>query len=96
MAEYPSPAARSRKEPPVTNGPAPPAAPGDGLSFEEAYTRLEQTVQRLETGGLSLDEALALYEEGMRLAGVCARLLDAAELRITQVSAAPDGEMPGP
>lgn len=78
----------------MTTGPVP--ASDDHLAFEEAYTRLEHTVQRLESGGLSLDEALALYEEGMRLAGLCARLLDAAELRISQVVALPDGEMPEP
>jgi exodeoxyribonuclease VII small subunit len=70
--------------------------PAEGLSFEEAYARLEQAVQRLESGGLSLDEALTLYQDGMRLAAVCTRLLDSAELRVTQLSSFSDGDAPLP
>jgi len=56
------------------------------LSFEEAYARLEEIVARLEAGELSLDESLALYEEGQRIAQHCGALLDAAELRVEQVN----------
>lgn len=56
------------------------------LSFEEAYARLEEIVARLESGDLSLDESLALYEEGQRIAQHCGALLDAAELRVQQVN----------
>ena len=38
------------------------------LSFEQALNRLDETVQALETGGLSLAEATGLYEEGIKLA----------------------------
>ena len=55
------------------------------LTFEEAFTRLEQTVQALEAGGLTLEEATGLYEEGMRLARVCNELLSATELRVTRL-----------
>ncbi len=54
-------------------------------SFEELYRRLEEVVARLEAGGLGLEESLALYEEGMRLARRCQEMLDAAELRITRL-----------
>ena len=57
-------------------------------TFEEAFAKLEKTVGTLEAGGLTLEEALALYEEGMRLAKLCTDQLDAAELRITQLEAA--------
>ncbi len=40
---------------------------------------------RLEEGGLTLDESLALYEEGMKLAQRCQELLQQAELRITKL-----------
>ncbi len=55
------------------------------LSFEEAFAELERVVQRLENGDLTLEEALALYERGVRLAQHCHELLDKAELRIKQL-----------
>jgi exodeoxyribonuclease VII small subunit len=55
------------------------------LTFEEAFAQLDQIVQRLEGGELSLDEALALYEQGRSLAQQCQAKLDEAELRLTQV-----------
>lgn len=51
-------------------------------SFEALYERLEQVAQQLGAGGLSLEKSVALYEEGMRLAAGCERLLDAVEQRI--------------
>ena len=59
-------------------------------SFEEAYKQLEEIVRRLEAGGLPLNESITLYEEGMRLAKICGRQLDAAELRIAQITADAD------
>jgi exodeoxyribonuclease VII small subunit len=54
-------------------------------TFEQLYTRLEDRVGKLERGGLSLDESIALYEEGMTLARQCQEQLDAAELKITKL-----------
>ena len=51
-------------------------------TFEGVYRRLEETVRQLDAGGQTLDEAIALYEGGMRLARRCQELLDGAELRI--------------
>jgi exodeoxyribonuclease VII small subunit len=53
--------------------------------FELVYARLEQTVAKLEEGGLPLDDAIALYEEGMALARQCQEQLDKAELKITKL-----------
>mgnify|MGYP001017243420 CR=1 FL=1 len=63
------------------------------LTFEQAYERLEAIVARLESGDLSLEEAVALYEQGQVLAQQCGDLLDAAELRrlATVLAAALDG-----
>ncbi|TET40779.1 MAG: exodeoxyribonuclease VII small subunit [Dehalococcoidia bacterium] len=58
------------------------------LSFEEGLNRLEKIVQTLETGGLTLEEALSLFEEGMHLAKICSERLDAAELKISQLQTA--------
>jgi exodeoxyribonuclease VII small subunit len=54
-------------------------------SFEDAFRRLEEAVAKLEGGGLPLEEALTLYEEGMRLAQRCQEMLDQAELRVTRL-----------
>ena len=55
------------------------------VAFEEAYQKLEDTVQALGKGGLTLEQATALYEEGMRLARLCTQRLDSAELKITEL-----------
>ena len=54
-------------------------------SFEDLYKQLEETVGRLEQGGLSLDDSLAAYEKAVALAQQCQQLLDQAELRITRL-----------
>lgn len=55
-------------------------------SFEEAYRELEATVRRMEAGDLTLEEALAAYEKGVRLARRCQAALDEAQLRVRQLS----------
>lgn len=57
----------------------------EALSFEDMYSRLEKIIQTLETGEVSLDESMALYEQGVRLARECGRKLDDAQLRVTQL-----------
>ena len=57
----------------------------EALSFEEAFSRLGETVQALESGGLTLEAATNLYEEGMRLVQLCNRSLSTAELKVTQL-----------
>lgn len=57
----------------------------DGQSFEDLYRKLEEAVDKLEKGGLPLEESIALYEEGMELAKRCQAVLDGAELRITKL-----------
>ncbi|MBI5957873.1 MAG: exodeoxyribonuclease VII small subunit [Chloroflexi bacterium] len=58
------------------------------LTFEQAYARLEEIVTRLEAADLPLEESVTLYERGQQLARLCGDLLDAAELRVQQVTAA--------
>jgi exodeoxyribonuclease VII small subunit len=60
------------------------------LSFEQAYDQLEAVVQQLEAGELVLEDAIALYERGMRLARHCNDTLDAAELQVEQLALADD------
>ena len=52
------------------------------LSYEQARTELATVVERLEQGGASLEESLALWERGEKLADVCQRWLDDARSRI--------------
>ena len=54
-------------------------------SFEEAFTRLESVVRRLESGQMSLDQSTALFEEGMKLAKECNEMLNGAELKIQRL-----------
>ena len=57
----------------------------DAVDFEAAFRRLEETVQALEKGGLTLAEATSLYEQGMGLVKTCSERLDTAELRIKEL-----------
>ena len=53
--------------------------------FETLYRELEETVSRLEEGGLTLEESLAAYEAGMKLASRCQELLQRAELKVMKL-----------
>ncbi|MCU0465833.1 MAG: exodeoxyribonuclease VII small subunit [Anaerolineae bacterium] len=58
------------------------------MAFEQAFSALQEAVTRLESGEMTLEESVALYERGRLLAARCQALLDAAELRVRQVSGA--------
>jgi len=60
------------------------------LSYEEARAELARVVERLESGGGTLEEALALWERGEALAAVCQRWLDGARARLDAARPAPD------
>jgi exodeoxyribonuclease VII small subunit len=55
------------------------------LTFEQAFQRLGEVVQKLEGGELPLEQSLALFEEGMALAKLCEAKLDAAEQQVQQL-----------
>ena len=54
-------------------------------SYEDSLKRLDEIVQRLESGQMTLDESLRLFEEGTVLIKVCQRRLTAAEMRIEKL-----------
>ena len=58
----------------------------NSATFEQQFGRLQEVVQRLSDGNLTLQEALSAFEEGMSLADNCSRMLEEAELRVQQVS----------
>lgn len=57
------------------------------INYEKAIERLEEIVDRLENGNLSLEDMMKLYEEGTLLAAKCSKSLDEAQLKITELSA---------
>jgi exodeoxyribonuclease VII small subunit len=69
------PKSSSKKEKPV-----------EELNYEEALAELEEIVASLEEGQGQLEEAIRLFERGQALAARCSALLDAAELKVKQVS----------
>ena len=62
------------------------------LSYEQARAELASVVERLESGGGTLEESLALWERGERLADICQRWLDGARERLEAARAARDAD----
>jgi len=63
----------------------------DELKFEEALAKLDEIVNQLEEGELTLEQSLSLFEQGQLLAGRCADLLEKAELKVEALTG--DGEI---
>ena len=64
-------------------------------SFESSLKRLETIVETLEGGKASLDEAVELYEEGIKLSRECAEKLKATELKIRKLAKAAGEDFEG-
>lgn len=58
------------------------------IPYEQARDELIQVVQKLETGGTTLEESLSLWERGEELAAICQRWLDGARARLAAASGA--------
>ena len=61
-------------------------------SFEEAMQILENSVARLETGELKLEEALQVFEQGIAASRVCTRWLDQTRKRVQVLTSDDQGE----
>ncbi|RKT06671.1 exodeoxyribonuclease VII small subunit [Streptomyces sp. 3211.6] len=61
---------------------------GTTLGYEQARDELIEVVRKLEAGGTSLEESLALWERGEELAAVCRRWLEGARARLDSALAA--------
>ncbi len=59
------------------------------IPFEQALKQLEAIVAKLQDAQTPLEEAVSLYEEGIRLSNYCAEILDEARLKIEQVNPNP-------
>lgn len=62
------------------------------ISFEKSIAELENIVKTLESGNLSLDEMIKLFEQGMKLSASCNKILDEAESKIN-ILMKKDGEI---
>lgn len=57
------------------------------MTFEEAYAELQKTVSQLESGNAPLDKSLEMFERGVALVKLCNSKLEAAEQKITELTA---------
>lgn len=62
------------------------------LSYEDAREELVEVVHRLETGSTNLEDSLALWERGEKLAQICQNWLDGAKKRLDAAIAAGAGD----
>ena len=65
--------------------------PADRKDFDKALAELEKIVQQLESGNVPLDKSLELFQRGIELARQCKQRLDAAELRVSQLTKDKEG-----
>lgn len=62
------------------------------IPYEQARDELVDTVRKLEAGGTTLEESLALWERGEHLAAICQQWLDGARARLEAVTGASDDD----
>ena len=77
----------------VPNETAVPAESHKKGDFEKSLARLEEVVKRLESVDLSLDEAMRLFEEGVKLSRECQKQLEDAEGRVEILLKKADGKI---
>ena len=61
------------------------------ITFEEALSKLENIVKQLEGGEATLEESLHLFEEGIKLSGLCSNLLKNAKQKVEILIETADG-----
>lgn len=61
------------------------------LTFEQAYQKLEQIVQKLDSEQTTLEQSFQLFEEGQKLLKLCQTLLDQAEKRLKIITVTDEG-----
>ncbi len=63
------------------------------ITFESALKRLEEIVGYLEEGEKPLEESLKLFEDGMKLAGLCSKRLEEAERKVEILKRQENGKL---
>lgn len=66
---------------------------GEEITFEDAMKRLEEIVETLGEGNLSLEDSLKRFQEGMDLCKVCNKKLDEAEYKVEKLMEKEGGEL---
>lgn len=56
------------------------------ISFEDALKELEEVVEKLSREDVSLEDSVRLYEEGLKLSGICSDILEKATQKITELN----------
>lgn len=59
-------------------------------SFEQAFDELQEVISKLESGDLTLEESVEVYERGKALSEYCQKLLNDAELKVNQLDESDD------
>lgn len=65
----------------------------DNIDFESAMKRLDEITTELSRDGVSLDKAMALYEEGVKLCALCNATLEDTQRKIKMLKLSADGEV---
>jgi exodeoxyribonuclease VII small subunit len=63
------------------------------IPFDDALKRLEEIVQQLEAGDLSLEDSIRLFEEGVGMSRLCGRKLEAAERKVEMLVQDQEGQL---
>ena len=61
------------------------------INFEDALSQLEEIVRKIESGAVSLDESLSLFESGVSLIKLCNEKLESAEQKVKLLTETADG-----
>lgn len=61
------------------------------LSFEQALSKLETVVRKMESGEAPLEDAISMYEEGMKLKAHCEKKLAEAKMRVDKIVVSGNG-----
>jgi len=63
------------------------------LSFEEAMAKLEEIIQKMDSSEVKLEDAVSLYEEGVKLKKICEEKLQSAKMKIEKITLSPNGKI---
>jgi exodeoxyribonuclease VII small subunit len=63
------------------------------LTFEQAMERLDEIVAAMESGEIGIEDSITRYEEAMKLADHCRRVLDTVEQRIQKIQLESSGQL---